>query len=50
MRGIFVTGTDTGIGKTRVAKALLDALRAAEVRAVGMKPVAAGIDLGESMN
>ena len=50
MRGIFVTGTDTGIGKTRVAKALLEALRAAEVRAVGMKPVAAGIDPGESVN
>jgi dethiobiotin synthetase len=40
--GVFVTGTDTGIGKTFVACALIRALRAAGVRAVGMKPVAAG--------
>jgi dethiobiotin synthetase len=47
-RGIFVTGTDTGVGKTRVAAALLRALVAHGVRAVGMKPVAAGVapDLG----
>src|SRR4051812_11239114 len=50
MRGIFITGTDTGVGKTRVASALLEALRAAGVRAVGMKPVAAGTDAGESVN
>ncbi len=41
-RGYFVTGTDTGVGKTRVACALLHALARAGVRAVGMKPVAAG--------
>ncbi len=41
-RGFFVTGTDTGVGKTRAACALLLALRRAGVRAVGMKPVAAG--------
>jgi dethiobiotin synthetase len=41
-RGIFVTGTDTGIGKTFVATALLRALVGAGQRAVGMKPVAAG--------
>jgi dethiobiotin synthetase len=41
-RGIFVTGTDTGIGKTAVACALLHALRAAGVRVVAMKPIAAG--------
>jgi dethiobiotin synthetase len=41
-RGIFVTGTDTGVGKTLVACALLHALRARGVRALGMKPVAAG--------
>ena len=46
-RGLFVTGTDTGVGKTHVAVALLRALAAAGVRAVGMKPVAAGIDAGE---
>lgn len=41
-RGFFVTGTDTGVGKTRVACALLRALVRSGVRAVGMKPVAAG--------
>jgi dethiobiotin synthetase len=43
-RGVFVTGTDTGIGKTHVAAALLRALVAAGLRAAGMKPVAAGVD------
>lgn len=38
----FITGTDTGIGKTTVAVALLDALSARGITAVGLKPVAAG--------
>lgn len=38
----FVTGTDTEIGKTLVASALLHALGAAGVKAAGMKPIAAG--------
>ena len=38
----FVTGTDTGIGKTHASVALLHALRAQGLRAVGMKPVASG--------
>jgi len=37
-----VTGTDTGVGKTLVACALLRALAMRGLRAVGMKPVAAG--------
>jgi dethiobiotin synthetase len=49
-RGIFVTGTDTGVGKTVVAAALLRALRESGVRAIGMKPVAAGIEPGEAVN
>ena len=49
-RGIFITGTDTGVGKTRVAVALLRALAAAGVRAAGMKPVAAGIDAEARVN
>jgi dethiobiotin synthetase len=49
-RGIFVTGTDTGVGKTLVAAALLRALVAAGARAVGMKPVAAGIEPGADVN
>ena len=40
--GIFVTGTDTGIGKSIVSASLLHALRAQGLSAVGMKPVASG--------
>ncbi|MCK7577912.1 MAG: dethiobiotin synthase [Chromatiales bacterium] len=42
MRNLFVTGTDTGVGKTRVSVALLRAAVARGERAVGMKPVASG--------
>ena len=48
-RGIFVTGTDTGVGKTVVAAALLRALTGAGLRAVGMKPVAAGLHEGDTV-
>ncbi|MGZ5037456.1 MAG: dethiobiotin synthase [Usitatibacter sp.] len=41
-RGVFVTGTDTGVGKTLASCALLHALRAADVAVAPMKPVAAG--------
>ncbi len=41
-RGVYVTGTDTGIGKTFVAVALLRALCGHGLRAIGMKPVASG--------
>jgi dethiobiotin synthetase len=41
-RGWFVTGTDTGVGKTHVACALVAGLAATGRRAVGMKPVASG--------
>jgi dethiobiotin synthetase len=40
--GFFVTGTDTGVGKTLAACALLRALVAAGYSAIGMKPVASG--------
>ncbi|MBB3800318.1 dethiobiotin synthetase [Xanthomonas arboricola] len=40
----YVTGTDTGIGKTMGSTALLHALRARGRKAVGMKPVASGCD------
>jgi dethiobiotin synthetase len=43
-RGVFIAGTDTGIGKTHVSCALLHALRGAGVRASGMKPVASGCE------
>ena len=41
-RGIFITGTDTGVGKTVVACALVRALRAQGARVAVMKPVASG--------
>jgi dethiobiotin synthetase len=44
----YITGTDTGIGKSIASAALLHALRARGQRAVGMKPVASGCeDTGE---
>lgn len=46
-RGLFVTGTDTGVGKTRVAVALIHALRARGLRVAAMKPVSAGSAPGE---
>jgi dethiobiotin synthetase len=49
-RGLFVTGTDTGVGKTHVAAALLRGLAAIGWRAAAMKPVAAGIDAGARIN
>ncbi|MDQ2701252.1 MAG: dethiobiotin synthase [Pseudomonadota bacterium] len=44
MRGVFITGTDTGVGKTLASCTLLHALRARGLRAVGMKPLASGSD------
>jgi dethiobiotin synthetase len=41
-RGLFVTGTDTGVGKTFVAAALIRALAREGSRVAGMKPIAAG--------
>ena len=41
-QSIFITGTDTGVGKTRVASGLLRAARAAGVSCSGFKPVASG--------
>lgn len=41
-RGFFITGTDTGIGKTRVACSLVTALRQQRYRVIGMKPIASG--------
>lgn len=40
----FVTGTDTGVGKTLVSCALLHGFAAQGKRVVGFKPVAAGCD------
>ena len=42
MRGVFVTGTDTGVGKTLVATALVGLLAGRGLRVAAMKPVASG--------
>lgn len=44
MRGCFVTGTDTGVGKTVVAAALVAALRARGGSVAAFKPVVTGVD------
>ena len=44
MHGVYVTGTDTGIGKTLASCAMLHALRGRGLRAIGMKPVASGCE------
>ena len=41
-RRYFITGTDTGVGKTQVTAALLLAAKAHGLRSLGVKPVAAG--------
>ena len=43
-RSLYVTGTDTGVGKTVASAALLHRLRSAGRSAVGMKPVASGCE------
>ena len=42
MKGYFITGTDTGVGKTVVSLALMHALQAHGKIVAGMKPVSAG--------
>lgn len=44
--GVYITGTDTGVGKTLVAASLVAALNARGVRSAGMKPVASGSTAG----
>lgn len=45
LKGCFVAGTDTGVGKTVVSVGLLRGLRELGVDLVGMKPVASGCRL-----
>lgn len=40
----FLTGTDTGVGKTIVSAALLEAANLAGKRTLGMKPIASGCE------
>lgn len=44
--GWFVTGTDTGVGKTLVAAAMIGRLRRNGMAVAPMKPVAAGLEDG----
>ena len=44
MRGLFVTGTDTGVGKSVVAAATAAALVAQGVRVAAFKPALTGLD------
>ena len=44
MFSVYITGTDTGIGKTLASCALLHALRGHGLRVAGMKPVASGCE------
>lgn len=46
-RGIFITGTDTDIGKTTIAIGLMSALKKAGLRVAGFKPVSAGCEQTE---
>ena len=43
-RTLFVTGTDTGVGKTRAARALIRTARARGIKVCGWKPVATGCE------
>ena len=45
-QGWFIAGTDTGVGKTRIACTLIQTLAHAGRTVVGMKPVASGCSLG----
>jgi dethiobiotin synthetase len=44
VRGLFVTGTDTGVGKTVLSAALVAAMRAERVPVRAYKPVLTGMD------
>tara|TARA_B100000029_G_scaffold502567_2_gene578045 strand:+ start:1068 stop:1790 length:723 start_codon:yes stop_codon:yes gene_type:complete len=46
MHGLFVTGTDTAVGKTHVATIIIRTLIGRGVRVGGYKPVASGIENG----
>ena len=41
-KGFFITGTDTGIGKTWVTCGLIAALQGRGSRVIGIKPIASG--------
>ncbi|MGQ0792825.1 MAG: dethiobiotin synthase [Deltaproteobacteria bacterium] len=50
MKGIFVTGTDTGVGKTVASAALAWTLKCAGRRVAPMKPAQTGIASGDALD
>ena len=44
MSSVFVTGTDTGVGKTRISVALIELLKQQGLQVAGMKPIASGCE------
>ena len=48
--GYFITGTDTGVGKTRVATGLIAGFQQLEKRVLAMKPIACGHSMHDSRN
>jgi dethiobiotin synthetase len=44
LHGLFVTGTDTGVGKTVLAGAIVAALRESGTRVAAFKPIITGLD------
>jgi dethiobiotin synthetase len=45
MSGVFVTGTDTDVGKTRISVALIELLQRQHQYVAAMKPIASGCEL-----
>ncbi len=41
-KGVFITGTDTGVGKTRVTLGIMSAIQSTGLSVCGMKPLASG--------
>jgi len=48
MNSVFVTGTDTEVGKTRISVALVELLQQQTGRVAAMKPIASGCELTEN--
>lgn len=44
MTSVFVTGTDTGVGKTFISVVLIELLQQQGLKVVGMKPIASGCE------
>jgi len=45
MNSVFVTGTDTDVGKTRISVALIELLQQQGLTVAGMKPIASGCEM-----